>query len=134
MIKLKTPNKITVHNKTYKFGRPIDSCACCELLEFCDTYYLRFRKIYQHFVKYLIPLEFLNYMILLKTPNNIIKGDKEHKLREFTITSDSSNCCSKCSIRFGICDRYIYKIGTTICSKFRIPRTRTYHDTTEDTK
>lgn len=44
MIKLKTPNKITVHNKTYKFGRPIDSCACCELLEFCDTYYLRFRK------------------------------------------------------------------------------------------
>lgn len=44
MIKLKTPNKITVYNKTYKFGRLIDSCACCDLNEFCDTYYLRFRK------------------------------------------------------------------------------------------
>lgn len=44
MILLKTPNKITVCNKTYKFSGPIKSCAYCELIEFCDTHYLRFRK------------------------------------------------------------------------------------------
>lgn len=80
-------------------------------------------------MKYLIPPDLLNYMILLKTPNSIIIGDKEHKLKKPTTTS----YCSECSIR-GICDRYLHKLDKAICSKFRIPGTYIYHDTTKDAK
>lgn len=61
-------------------------------------------------------------------------GDKEHKLREFTITSDSS-ICSSCSLSM-ICDfKYIYKIGTTICHKFRITGNKVFmYDISKNSK
>lgn len=70
-------------------------------------------------------------MILLKTPNSIIIRNRIYTLSSVrdTIT------CSSCSLSI-ICDfKYIYKIGTTICHKFRITGNKVFmYDISKNSK